>query len=161
MNHVHLPAAVGIAPFVLVKVCQSPMCSQHFASSVRPTSDARTYCALPACWRAPVRPFHVRRSYVLRTAHRLTRAVHPTARLPAPCACWRVPTVPRRSVQRRVPVRLRLRAARPADPFCVRHDRTRPTRTRAASCPSSGQKASARPSWTIVLFSAFRARGGC
>ena len=55
---------------VLVKVCQSPMFSQHFASSVRPTSVDRTYSALPSCWRAPARPSHVRHSYVtVRPSH--------------------------------------------------------------------------------------------
>ena len=34
------------------------MYSRHCASSVRPTSGDRAYCALPSCWRTPVRPSH-------------------------------------------------------------------------------------------------------
>ena len=82
MNHVHLPGAVGITPFVLVKVCQSPMCRQHCALSVRPTSGDRTCCALPPCWRAPICPS--------------LGAASCAARL---SGCWHAPPVPRSSVQ--------------------------------------------------------------
>ena len=68
---------------VLVKVCLSPMLSQHFASSVRPTSVDRTYSALPSCWRAPVRPSHVRHSYALRAACPSHGAAAPRACLSA------------------------------------------------------------------------------
>ena len=112
--------------FLQVKVCQSPMCSQHFASSVRPTSDDHTYCALPSCWRAPVRPSHVRHSYVLRT-------VHPSHGAAALRACLSAAA----RGQRRAPVCLRSRAARltvpcprrhvpPARPACVQRP-VRPT----------------------------------
>ena len=111
---------------VLVKVCQSPMYSQHPAPPVRPTSVDRACGALPSCWRAPVRPSHVRRSFVL-------RAVHPSHGAAALRACLSAAA----RGQRCAPVCLRSRAARltgprprrhvpPARPACVQRP-VRPT----------------------------------